>query len=148
MRKTHREKVRTFVAIGMACLSLVMAGCKSKVAFGLNSGRVDKTRETVETTISDPVRSATVLKLIDSFEKEMKGISTETIAIRAKIIEANQNYDTTREELEELYAQLNGLIQKLGDTAKRYSLEVRKHCSETEWKKIASQRADAINFNY
>ena len=88
------------------------------------------------------------LNLVESYENEMTEIGAETLATRLKIVEANQNYDTTRVELEALYAQLNALAQKLGDTVKQYSQEAREHCSEEEWGKIATQRADAINFNY
>ena len=149
--KSCRKRNRGFSVTGVFCLMLLLAvlpGCKSKVAFGLNTGRVDKTRGAIEKTIDEPERRTAILELINRLEQEAKTISDEAIAIRARIAEANRDYDTTREELEALYDELGHLLQQQADFAKQLSMEARTLCSEEEWEKIMSHRTEAINFTF
>ena len=136
--------VRIFVA-GMLLSGL--CGCRSKVAFGINTGGVDKTRSSIEATIDDPGKRAALQAVVESFEQEMKEIETEALAVRRKIQEANAEYDTTREDLEQLYGQLNELVNRMGECVKRNSLEARTYCSEDEWKKIMGH-AEPFNFEF
>ena len=148
---SNRRRDRGLSVMGVFCLMLmlvVLSGCKSKVAFGINTGRVDKTRSAIEKTINEPERRAAILELVDRFEQGAKAASEEAVAIRAQIIEVNRNYDTTREELETLYDELGRLLQKQADTAKQLSMEARKLCTEEEWKKITAHRTDAVNFKF
>lgn len=140
-----------FTVIGMLCLMMGLAtvtGCKSKDAFNLNTSRIDETRTVVEKTIIEPERRVAVLELLATFEGEMKSIETKAVGLRAQIVEANRSYETTREELEKIYEQLGEQLALLGETTKQYSLELRKHCSEDEWKKITSNWSDGINFKF
>ena len=147
-RPILKTGIVVFTILCQTLLFSSLTGCQSKVAFGINTGRVDKTRSAIEKTIDEPERRAAILELINRFEQEAKIANDETIAIRAQIIEANRDYDTTREDLEKLYDELEVLLQRQADTAKRISMDARKLCSEEEWKKIAAHRTEVINFKF
>ena len=149
--KKHKYTGFSSMRIGlvvMACCCAVLSGCRSKVAFGVNTGRVDKTRASIESTIDDPEQRAALQAVVESFEQEMKGIESEALAVRRKIKEANADYDTTREELDALYGQINTLVVKMGECVKRHSLAARARCSEEEWEKIMGHKTAPFIFEF
>ena len=149
--KQDRKKTAK-IAGGMLCLTLALAsltGCKSaEKAFGLNPERIDKTRATIASEIPDAERQQAMLAVIADFEKEALAISDEVTALRAKIVEANRDYDTTREQLQKLYDGLGVQLERLGSTTKEYSLKLRTLCSEEEWETVFAHDDDAVNFKF
>jgi len=125
-----------------------LAGCSSKVTFGINRGRVDETRKGIETVIADPERRAKIQAIVDSYVADAEIITEEIITLRADIVEKNRDYDTTREELEALYDELEGQLDRLIEAAAEHGAELRKLCSEDEWEEIFDHGDDMLNFKY
>ncbi len=81
-------------------------------------------------------RQKAMLAILDSFDAEMKSIAEDVKVQRAKIVEANADYDITRADLEKMYADQNLNVGQISDAAKTHRFELCAHCSEAEWKKI------------
>lgn len=128
-------------------LAAGLAGCSSKVTFGINRGRVDETREGIETVIADPERRAKMQVIVDGYVAEAEEIIAEVKALRAEIVEKNRDYDTTREELQALYDEIEGRLDRLVAVAAEYAAEMRQRCSEDEWEEIFGHD-DLLNFKY
>ena len=64
------------------------------------------------------------------------------------LVELNADYDTPREDLETVYAELNSLLNRMGEKAQEYSLKARAICSEEEWSKITKSNAPAFQFRF
>ncbi len=134
------------------CLTLALAGltsCKSaEKTLGLNPERLDKTRAAIRAEIPDAERRQAMLEVVDSFQADVRKITEEVKAIRLRIVEANRDYDTPREQLQQLYDELGTQMDRLGDTVKAYSLKLRGLCSEAEWDGIFDRDDKAFGFNY
>lgn len=145
------EKGKRTERMVAVCLLLAfggVVGCKSNDTFGVNTNRVETTRSAIESIIPESDRREVMLAIVVSFEKSVMAIETEALDVREQIIEANRDYDTTREELEVLYARLGELVVELGDTAKVNSLALRELCSEEEWKRIADDKSVLVEFKF
>lgn len=132
----------------MLCFLLTLSGCKSSGLFGLNPERVDETRTAIQSTISEPERRVEMLAIVDSMEAKLKAVGAEAVKLRQDIVEKNRDYDTPREKLERLYAKLGSQVEKLTTVVKEHSLQLRGHCSEVEWEKIASRKTKDIHFKF
>lgn len=151
MIKSCPRNNNVWAAGGFLCLALMLTsltGCKSKEAFGLNMERVDETRALIQAEIPDADRANNMLAVVDSYEAEAKVLVNEVKAKRSEIVEANRDYDTTREELQNLYDQLGKSLAQLAESAKQHSLKLRSHCSEEEWGEIFDDEDRLINFKY
>ena len=126
----------------------LLVGCKSSNTFGLNPERVGETRSAILSTINDPDRSADMLAIVDAMEVEVNAIGAETLDLRQRIVVADRDYDTTRADLEKLYADLGTLIGRLGVTAKVHSLLLREQCTKAEWREIISDESKTFEFSY
>lgn len=131
-----------------AMLAAGLTGCSSKVTFGINRGRVDETREGIETVIADPARRAKMQAIVDVYVAEAEEITEEVKALRAEIVEKNRDYDTTRGELQALYDEIEGHLDRLVAAAAEHGEELRKLCSEDEWEEIFDHDGDILNFKY
>ncbi len=138
-----------FICWAMLLFLLMFAGCKSgKKTFGLNPERVDETRHVILSAIQEPDRRMAMLSIVDSMQAEVKAVEADVLELRQKIVEENRDYDTTREELEALYAELGSHLETLTDSVTKHSLQLRGHCSKGEWKKITSHETEAIHFEF
>lgn len=140
-------KIQSCISLSIACGALLLSGCRSKdIAYGFNSSRVDETRAAIEETIEDSARKSAVLKLVNDYEQQMQAFDAEAMDVRKRIISANAAYDTTREELEALYAELHGITERFGALIKQKSLEIREICTEEEWKALTEHKTKPIHF--
>ncbi len=138
-----------FVCWAILFFLLTLSGCKSgEKTFGLNPERVDETRHAILSTIREPNRRMTMLAIVDSMQADVKSVEADVVELRQKIAEENRDYDTTREELEVLYAELSSQLKTVTASVTKYSLQLREHCSKSEWKKIASHETEAIHFEF
>ena len=137
-----------FSSILMAVLLALITGCKSTDSTGLNPERVDETRAVIESIIEEPDRRMTMLAVVDSMENKVTDIGAEVTDIRLQIVEANQDYDTTRGDLEVLYTELGKRAERLVATVKKHSLELRMHCSETEWAQLTDTKTQTFDFSF
>jgi hypothetical protein len=78
----------------------------------------------------------------------MMDIGAEVTALRLQIVEANRDYDTTRADLELLYGELGKRAERLVATVKEHSLDLRMHCSESEWAKLADTKTQTLGFSF
>jgi hypothetical protein len=131
-----------------ALLAAGLAGCSSKVTFGLNMGRVSETREGIETVITDPDRRAQMQAVVDAYITEAEAIAEEVRILRADIVEKNRDYSTSRGELEALYDEIGEQLNELIAAAAEHGAELRKLCSEDEWEKIFDHDDNLLNFTY
>ena len=148
-----QDRKRTVKRVGgMLCLTLALAslmGCKSsEKSFGLNPERLDKTHAAIQSEIPDAERRQAMLAVVAEFEVEAQSISDEVKALRAEIVEANRDYDTTREQLQKLYDGLGVQLGRLGNATKEHSLKLRTLCSEAEWEEIFDHDDDAVEFKF
>lgn len=140
--------MKQMMIIGGLTLVLGLAGCSSKVTFGINRGQVQETMATIEEVIPEPERREALLEIVESYKAEMVKIETEAVALRQEINELNRDFDAPREELEVRYDRLGELTQAFGDTAKVNSLKAKAICSEEEWSKIAPRNLDPFSFTF
>ena len=137
------------IAMGVLLVSAGLMGCKSaEKSFGLSLERLDKTRAAIQSEIPDVERRQALLDGIAAYEVEVQAVFDEMKALRAKIAEANRDYDTTREQLQELYDEIGIQLERLGNSVKTHSLKLRKLCSEAEWDRIFEHDGDAVNFKF
>ena len=133
----------------MICLvGSCLFGCSSKMTFGLNWNRVEKTRSSIDEIIEDPVQRGEMHALVDSYAAKAGKITDDVKAIRLQIVEQNRDYDTTRAELQGLYDQLNDKLGQLLDLARDHSMKLRAMCSAAEWEDIFEHEDDLVNFKY
>jgi hypothetical protein len=138
------------MAGGMLCLSLALAGltgCKSKDSSVLNLERIEESRAAILEHIPDQQRRQEILAMTDAFEKDVRKVIEEIKELRQQIITANQRYDTTRADLEAIYAQITVKLEALNSRVSADSMKMRSLCSEAEWKKIFSYN-DKKLFNF
>lgn len=133
-----------FILVGLLCL----AGCRSKVPFGLNWDRVEETRSSINEIIVEPERRANMQGVLDSYTAQAGKIMEEVKTIRKQIVEKNRDYDTTRAELQALYDQLNAQLDQLMIVARDQSLELKTFCSKAEWEQIFDHAEDLVNLTY
>ena len=137
-----------FTSISIAVFLALITGCKSTDSTGLNPERVDEARAIIESTIEEPERRTTMMAIVDSMEIQVTGIGAEVTELRLQIVEANQDYDTTRADLELLYAELGKRAERLVATVKEHSLELRGHCSESEWAQLTNTKTQTLEFRF
>lgn len=140
------ERIVKVLMIGL--VGSCLFGCSSKVTFGLNRGRVKESRSRIDKVIAEPERRAEIHAVVDSYVAAAGKLADEVKAIRQQIVEKNQDYDATREELQKLYDQLGDNLDQLVDSARDHSMELRKLCSEEEWEEIFDNDDDIVNFKY
>ena len=69
----------------MTALLLVgLAGCKTTTPEDYMKQRCDENRAAIQKTIQDPARQAAMLKVIDSFEREISALASDSTAARAR----------------------------------------------------------------
>lgn len=123
----------------MAALLLVgLAGCKTTTPEDYMKKRCDENRAAIRKTIQDPARQAAMLKVIDSFEREVSTLASDSTAVRGRYDAALRKYDTTPEQLKEMQAEMESTLERLCAAIQQHSLNLRKNCSEEEWKKITA----------
>lgn len=127
---------------------LLLSGCRSKVAFGINRGRIQDSRTVIQTIISEPERQEALLEIVDAYKRDIRVIEKEAIVLRQEIVELNRVYATPREELEVRYNRLGELTEQLGHTVKMHSMSARALCSEDEWKQIAPKKSEVFHFTF
>lgn len=137
-----------FTSIFIAALLALITGCKSTDSSGLNPERVNEARAIIETTIEEPERRTAMMTIVDSMETQVTEIGAEVTDLRLQIVEANQDYDTTRADLEVLYAELGKRAGQLVATVKEHSLELRGHCSKSEWAELADSKTKTLKFSF
>ena len=149
MKLFHRLIIEAVLGMFLLLpICLMSAACSSKVTFGLNWSRLEKTRESIEDIIDDPGRRASMLAVIDAYKKDAEQITEEITVIRREIVEINRDYDTTREGLQALYDQLADRLDQMIVLARDLSMEMRTICSEAEWERIFRQKENWIIFPY
>ena len=131
-----------------ALLAAVLIGCSSKVTFGINRGRVHETRQGIEAVIAEPERRAEMQAIVDAYIAEAEAITEEVKILRAEIVEKNRDYDTTRGELQAVYDEIEGKLDRLVATAAEHAAQLRSLCSEKEWEEIFDHDDDMMNFKY
>lgn len=131
----------------MACAAL-LAGCSSKVTFGLNMGRVKETRSEIERVIPEKERQVEMQAIVDAYVADAGAIAEEAKALREKVVELNRDYDTPRAEMQAVYDELNGKVEQLIAAAAKHGAELRKLCTKEEWEEIFDHSDDMVNFNY
>ncbi len=137
------------IVMGMMLIFGGLAGCQStEDSFGLNPDRVDKTRAAIQLEIPDAERRQALLTVVDSFQADVHKILEEAKAIRVQIVEANRDYDTPREQLQQLYDELGIQQDRLVRSVKEHGLKLRTHCSEAEWDEIFAHDDKAFEFKY
>ncbi len=137
------------IVMGMMLIFGGLAGCQStEDSFGLNPDRVDKTRAAIQAEIPDAERRHAMLAVVDSFQEDVQKPLKEVKAIRLQIVEANRDYDTPREQLQQLYDELGIQQDRLVRSVKEHGLKLRTHCSEAEWDEIFAHDDKAFEFKY
>jgi len=131
-----------------ALLAAGLIGCSSKVTFGINRGRVHDTKQGIETVIAEPERRAQMQAIVDAYIAEAEAITEEVKTLRADIVEKNRDYDTTRQELQALYDEIEGKLDRLVAIAAEHGAELRSLCSEEEWEEIFDHDDALLNFKY
>ena len=131
----------------IAVLALLV-GCSSDKAAGLNYSRVADTREAIRANIEDPAVVGKMLKVMDAFEADVDEIQSTIAEKRAEIVAANAYYNTSNDELEKLYGDIEGQVRKLGATFRDHNFELRALCSAEDWKKIAGDNAALVEFSF
>jgi hypothetical protein len=150
MMKTHRGLNSALAVGGMICLSMALAsltGCKSKDSTLLNLERIEESRAAIIEHIPEQERRQEMLAMTDAFEKDIMEDIGEIKKLRQQIITANQSYDTTRADLEAIYAQITVKLEALNSRVSADSMKMRSLCSEAEWKNIFSHN-DKKMFNF
>jgi peptidoglycan hydrolase CwlO-like protein len=150
MMKTNCGKNRVFVAGGLLGLSLALAGltgCTSKDSSILNIERIEKSRAAIVKHIPDQERRQEMLAMLDAFDNDVQGIMGEIKELRQQVITANQRYDTTRSDLEAIYAQITVKLKELNDRVRVDSMKMRTLCNEAEWEKLFSHDDKLINLS-
>ena len=142
----NRNYVCRMLVLGLILIGLT--SCSSKATFGLNWGRVEESRASIDKVIAEPERRAEVHAVVDAYVADAGKIADEVKAIRMEIVEKNREYDTTREELQALYDQIESKLDQLVATAAEHGAELRKHCSKAEWEEIFDHDDDMVNFKY
>lgn len=137
------------MAMGVLLVTAGLMGCKSaETSFGLNPERLDKTRAAILAEIPEVERRQSMLAVVDLFDVETQKIAEDIKGIRQRIVEANRSYDTTREQLQQMYDELGAQLDRLGQTTKEHSLKLRALCSKAEWEAVFAHDDDAVNFNF
>ena len=131
----------------IAVLALLV-GCSSDKTAGLNDSRVADTREAIRANIEDPAVVGKMLAVMDSFEADVDEIQSTIAKQRAEIVAANADYNTSNDELEKLYGDIEGQVRKLGETFRDHNFELRALCSADDWKKIAGDDATLVEFSF
>jgi regulator of replication initiation timing len=137
-----------FTSILVVALLVLNTGCKSTDSTGLNPERVDETRAIIASAIEDSQRRATMLAIVDSMESQITEIGAEVGELRQQIVEANREYDTTRADLELLYAELEKRVERITATLKEHSLDLRRNCTASEWAKIVDTKTETFGFSF
>ena len=114
----------------------------------LNTSRLDATREAIQKHVPDESRQTQLLDMCDSYEAELKTLLENAETLQNQLVELNADYDTPREDLEAVYADLNSLLKRMGEKAQEYSLKARAICSAEEWSKITKSNAPAFQFRF
>lgn len=127
--------MKKLVILGLL-LALSITGCKTKETAVLDWKPNEEIREHITEVVQDADRQKAMLTIMDSFDAEMRSIAEDVKAQRAKIVEANADYDTSRADLEKMNDVLSDKVGQLSDAAKTHRFKLRDHCSEAEWKKI------------
>lgn len=128
---------------GMTCCLLLLAGlwgCKSSSPEQFIADQQEKTRTAIRSVIKDPQRSAAMLAVVDAFHADVKAIAADAAATRKRIAAAQADYDTPRADMQKLYDDLGLQAERLCDSAKRHSMDLRRQCSETEWSAIVERQ--------
>jgi septal ring factor EnvC (AmiA/AmiB activator) len=136
---------------GLLCLVLTLAcltSCKSKNSSVLNLERIEESRAAILEHISDQERRQEMLAMVDPFENDVREVVQEIKELRQQIIAANQGYDTTRSDLEAIYAQITVKLEELNGRVQADSMKMRTLCSQAEWKKIFGRNDKLINFYF
>ena len=146
--KMNRVYTYGKLTLGFFIIALMLAGCRSKVAFGVNRGQIQSTESVIESIIAEPERRDALLQIVDDYKEGVGVIEKEVMILRQEIVELNADYDTPREELEARYSRLGELTEQFGQIAKKYSLKARALCSEDEWKRIAPKKIKPFSFKF
>jgi len=146
--KLYSSRNRAFSAVAIFGLSLALAGligCRSKDASVLNLERIEESRAAILEHIPDPERRQEMLAMVDAFDSDVREVVREIKELRQQIIAANQSYDTTRSDLEAIYAQITVKLEELNGRVRADSMKMRALCSQAEWKKIFGHNEKLIN---
>ena len=132
--------------LGLVTMLAMLVGCKSTPKAGLSEDRVEQTRQAITKSVSDPAKSAKMLKVIDRFDLAMNDNVKNIRQIREEIVKLNMDYTVERSVLEQKYALLEDQVRVVGHTLRDHSLELRSLCSADQWDAIADSDGAVVDF--
>lgn len=120
-----------------AAAVLQLSGCSSgKGAVGLDMEKLQDIRQAMESAIPEADRRRAMLTLVDRFETDADKMHAEAQLLHERLLEANRDYRTSREDMQQLYDEQRILTERMGNLVRDTSLELRTLCSEDEWSRI------------
>ena len=140
-----KDSSSSLVVVLLSFLSgalLLGSGCASKKPQGPDyraQERIQELKQLVEEKVQDPERIEAMMGVLDRANAQVKRQAELLDAQMEAIADASRRYDTSREELETMLANLDEDTLKILDALQVAHFEMKELATEEEWAAVVEQ---------
>ena len=126
----------------------LLVGCSSPETpkATVNDARIKDVKERINKHVKDADRATAMHAIVNELRAGLENYQISINAKRNALIQANRNYATTRQELEEIYDSMNGEIVEMMTYAQDAHFRLKQLATETEWNGVAGGRKKLFGF--
>jgi len=110
----------------------LLSGCKSLPPAEATKSAVDETRTFISEHVADEAKAKQMIALIDKLESDLKAYDENRTAHNEALVKKNADYDTSREDMQNLY----DAYKKIAQT----HLDMQKLATPEEWAVISKPK--------
>ena len=136
---------KTFLLFALiVCATGGCAGKSELSPVDVQKQAFDDLRSELREVIDNPQRAAKAIALLDDLEDELMALGEKILARQTSVIKLNSNYDTTRAEFDEFFAQGSEDIRMTRQRVGKIHRAILAVTTPEEWGQISKARTKAM----
>ena len=134
---------KTLSFLLLLLMVFIISGCLKKSVNGdafKGESVIAEKRSLIQKHISEPVKQAQLLKIVDEGEKMLREFSQESSDYRERLQTLTADYDASQEDFKGAVSDFNNKAETLLKNLLAQSMSMRELTTPEEWKKISKRK--------
>jgi len=129
-----------YILAATLCVLGLLAGCKGLTQVEATKSAGDETRTLISEYVTDEAKAKQMIALVDQLENELMAYVEIQNAHNEALRKKNADYDTSREDLQNLYDAYNSDTRAIGMKIAQTDLDMKKLATPEEWAMISKPK--------